>query len=372
MADSTPLDELRARIDAVDRRLVELLNERAQVVVEIGARKRAHALPIYAPDREARVLAKVLALNEGPLSARSVEAIYRELMSASFALEQPLRVAYLGPAGSFSHLAASAHFGSSPSFDEAEEIAGVFDRVRRGHSDYGLVPAENSTGGGIVETLDAFVDMGREGTADAVSIYAEAVVQIRHNLLCNGPPEGIAEIHSKPEVFAQCRRWLQRRYPEARLVPAASSSAATRHARERADAGDVGIAAIGSALAGERYGVHTCFASIEDDPNNLTRFWILARQQAEPSGDDKTTVMFRTAHTPGALVEVLEVFARAGVNLSHIEKRPSGRENWSYTFFADLDGHARDPAVVDALAAAAQRCEQFDLLGSYPRARRVL
>lgn len=378
--DAVALGRFRQRIDEIDRKLVELLNERARIVVEIGDQKRAHALPIYAPDREAQVLAKVLALNEGPLQARSVEAIYRELMSASFALEQPLRVAYLGPEGSFSHLAATSHFGSSVAFDACTQIESVFDAVRRAHVDYGLVPAENSIGGGIVESLDAFVDLEDQGALDAVSIYAEALVQIRHNLLVRpvetnstqSTLDAIEEVHSKAEIFVQCREWLRAHLPNAKLVPAASSAAAVQHAVAQSDAGRPGIAAIGSTLAGERYGLPCCVASIEDETDNLTRFWILARQQADPSGDDKTTVMFRTGHTPGALVEVLGAIARAGVNLTHIEKRPSRRENWSYIFFADLVGHRDAEAIQAACRAAASACEAFAVLGSYPRARRVL
>ena len=216
------LEQLRARIDELDARLVELLNARAEVVVQVGAYKRGTGAPIYAPDRESQVLRKVLESNAGPLGNRALEAVYRELMSGSFALERPLRIGYLGPAGSFSHAAAVAQFGSSVAFEDLHEIAGVFTEVTRGHVDYGLVPIENSVGGGIVETLDAFRDR-----PSGVGVTAEVLISIPHNLLANCPPGKVTRIHSKPEVFTQCRRWVRTQYPRAELIPAPSSAAIT-------------------------------------------------------------------------------------------------------------------------------------------------
>ena len=364
---SADLEALREQIDVADVKIVELLNERARVVVEIGRRKRGTDAPIYAPAREQAVLAKVLAANQGPLEGRCLEAIYRELMSGSFALEQPLRIGYLGPAGSFSHLAATSHFGSSVAFEDVREIGAVFTEVLRGHVDYGLVPIENSIGGGITESLDAF-----SKHRDQLQIYAELLLSVRHNLLANCEPGEITEIHSKPEVFAQCGQWARTQFPSARLVGAPSSAKAAELAAAAHADGVVGVAAIGSRLAGERYGLKVVFSSIEDNPNNLTRFLVLAKQRAGRSGNDKTTVMFRTGHAPGALVEVLQVLASASLNLTHIDKRPSGRENWSYAFFVDLEGHRDDPAVAEGLKKAEAVCEELVILGSYPRAQRVL
>ncbi|RMH25681.1 MAG: prephenate dehydratase [Planctomycetota bacterium] len=362
------LEALRARIDEVDRRLVDLLNERARVVVEVGRLKRGSGTPIYAPHREAEVLKKVLSLNTGPLPARAVEGVYRELMSGSFALEQPLRIGYLGPPGSFSHQAAVAQFGSSVDVEDLHTIDGVFTEVIRGHVDYGLAPIENSTGGGIVETLDAFQNARGE-----VRVYAEVVMQVRHSLLANCPPSEVRRIHSKPEVFAQCRRWLATQCPRAEQVAAASTARAVMTAKEEQDADPAaGAAAIASALAGQVHGVNLLFEDIEDNPNNLTRFVVIARHEAEPSGDDKTSIMFTTEDKPGALVRVLSIFDRAGVNLTHIDKRPSGRENWTYTFFIDAEGHQRDEPLRTALAVAGHECATLQVLGSYPRSRRVL
>lgn len=366
------LAPLRARIDEIDRRLVALLNERAQVVVEVGKVKRDTGSPIYAPHREAAVLERALKANAGPLPGRTIEAVFRELMSGSFALERPLRIGYLGPAGSFSHEAAVRHFGSSVSLEDLREIAGVFHEVRRGHVDYGLAPIENSTMGGIVETLDAFVESRAE-----VTVYAEALLNVHHALLAACEPGGIRRVHSKPEIFAQCRRWLATQLPEAELVPAPSSSRAAITAREEIEAALARSerptsAAIASVLAGQLAGLDAVFEKIEDNPNNITRFFVISRERALPTGDDKTSVMFRTADTPGALVEVLSAFQRAGVNLTHIDKRPSGRDNWAYTFFVDAQGHRDDARVASAIEDARKHCLELIVLGSYPRATRIL
>lgn len=369
---SAALQSLRERIDQLDAKLVELLNERAGLVVEVGKLKRDENIPIYAPHREAQVIGRAIERSKGPLPARAIEAIYKELMSGSFALEQPLRIGFLGPPGSYSHVIATRQFGSSVEYDDLRQIAGVFTEVRRGHVDYGLVPIENTTGGGIVETHDAFLEH-----AGAVTIYAEAQLEVHHALLANCPPDQIRRIHSKPEVFGQCRNWLATQYPQAELIPAASSSKAVQTAIEENNTATSigappGSAAIGSELAGKIYGLETLFAKIEDKPNNITRFFIISRQHAKRSGDDKTSIMFNTVDKPGALVEVLKVFDDAGINLSHIDKRPSGRENWQYTFFIDAAGHREDPPMQAAIEEASRHCKDLVVLGSYPRSTRIL
>lgn len=366
------LDHLRKAIDELDMRLVELLNRRSELVVEVGRHKREHGIPVYAPHREAEVLQNVLAANRGPLPGRSLEGIYRELMSGSFALEQPLRVGYLGPPGSFSHAAAVKHFGSSVEFDDLHQIAGVFTEVRRGHVDYGLVPIENSIGGGVVEAMDAF----RDARGD-LSVYAEVQIEVHHALLANCPPGSVRRIHSKPEIFDQCRGWLATQYPQADQIPAASSSRAAQTAAEECRlalqiGAEPASAAIGSELAGQIHGLNLLFAKIEDNPDNVTRFFVISRHRAKRSGDDKTSIMFTAADKPGALVGVLSVFDRAGINLTHIDKRPSGRTNWTYTFFIDAQGHAEDPALAAAIVEARTHCQELEVLGSYPRSRRIL
>jgi chorismate mutase / prephenate dehydratase len=361
MGDASPddLDRLRQQIDACDARLVELLNERAGVVVRIGRLKQQTNSPVYAPDREKAVLEKIRRLNKGPLSDRCLEAVWRELMSGSFALEKPLRIGFLGPEGTFSHLAAVRKFGSGVEHVPLSDITVVFEEIGRGHIDYGLVPVENSIGGGIVDTLDAF----QHHTA---RICAEVLVAVHHNLLAHEPWEQITAIASKPEVFAQCRKFLADVAKGRRIEPASSTAAAAESAARQP-----GMAAIASELAGELYGLRTLFESIEDNPDNVTRFFVIGREGAGPTGDDKTAILFTTAHKPGTLADVLAVFKNHGINLTDIEKRPSKRLNWEYNFFIDAQGHVDDPAMAAAIEEARAHCLQLTVLGSYPRATGV-
>jgi chorismate mutase/prephenate dehydratase len=360
MADDPSLQPLRHKIDELDGRIVELLNARARVVVEIGQIKRQSGGAIYAPDREKAVLEKVRSLNKGPLPDRCLEAVWRELMSGSFALEKPLKIGYLGPAGSFSHSASLRKFGSSVEHVPLADIAAVFEEVARGHIDYGLVPVENSIHGGVIDTLDAFLH-------SSARICAEVLITIHHNLLAKGPWEQIRHIYSKPEVFSQCRNWLAGMAKDRDVQPSASTSKAAELAQQQS-----GVAAIGSALAGELYGLHALFENIEDNPDNVTRFFVIGQEVARRSGDDKTAVMFTTAHKPGALAEVLDVFKENGINLTDIEKRPSKKVNWEYYFFIDAQGHADDANMKTAIEQARAHCLQLTVLGSYPRAVEVL
>lgn len=359
--DAQPgIEQLRARIDELDLQIVKLLNDRAKVVVDIGQIKRDGSSPIYAPDREQRVLDHVRQANHGPLPNTCLEAIWRELMSGSFALERPLRIGYLGPPGSFSHLAARQKFGASVEYVDLEDIASVFDEASRGQINLGLVPIENSAMGGIGETLDCFLN-------SSARVFAEVLVTVHHNILADTPLDQIKRVYSKPEVFSQCRRWLGRNMPAVERVPVASSSKAAQIA-----AGEPGSAAVGSTLAGEIYKLKTQASNIEDNPNNVTRFFVISTQQALASGDDKTAVVFTAAHRPGALADVLDVFRDQGLNLTHIDKRPSQRVNWEYYFFLDFLGHVSDPSVAKAIEAARAKCSQLTVLGSFPRAREVL
>lgn len=354
------MDQFRRRIDELDQQLVQRLNERAEVVVEIGKLKRGGDWPIYAPDRERQVLDQIRRYNQGPLSDICLEAIWRELMSGSFALERPLRVGYLGPPGSFSHMAARLKFGANVEYDNLEDIAAVFEEIARKHIDLGLVPIENSAIGGIGETLDSFLD-------SPVRVFAEVLINIHHNLLANCSPQEVTKIYSKPEVFSQCRRWLGVQLRQADRVPVASSSKAAELASREPH-----TAAIASNLAAEIYNLRMQFANIEDNPNNITRFFVISNQQAKPTGDDKTALMFTTAHKAGALAEVLDVFREHGLNLTHIDKRPSKRVNWEYYFFVDLLGHQTDPRVALGIEKARECCLQLTVLGSFPRAQEVI
>ncbi|MDG2469248.1 MAG: chorismate mutase [Pirellulaceae bacterium] len=368
VGDDASLDELRKKIDDVDAKLIHLANARAELVVDVGKIKRKSGAPIYAPHREQAVLKKVQALNEGPLAAKTVEALYRELMSGSFHLEQPLRIGFLGPVGSYSHLASVRHFGSSVAYEDLRAVEGVFTEVARGHCDYGLVPIENTTGGGIAETLDAFTEYHEN-----ISIYSEVQLEVRRCLLANCKPKEIKKIYARPESFVHCRKWLATQFPAVQQVAVESSGTAARMAGEECgqDA-HCGTAAIGSELAGEQYGLHVLFSGIEDNPNNVTRFLVLSKQHAGISGSDKTSMMFIAPDRPGALVDVLSVFKRAGINLTHIDKRPSRRINWEYTFFIDAEGHRDEPAFAEVIGEARAFCRELTVLGSYPRSQRLL
>lgn len=357
--DSTAYDlsALRKQIDSLDEKLINLLNERAQVVVDIGKAKRADGVtPIYAPDRERIVMEQIRRWNKGPLPHVCLEGIWRELMSGSFALEKPLRIGYLGPAGSHSHLAAKRKFGSSVEYDPVDDIHGIFEEVERGHVDLGLVPIENSIVGSIGETHDAFVDA-------KVKVCAEVVLHVHHNLLSNCPPEAIKKIYSKPVALGQCRNWLNLQLKHAEKIGTTSTSKAAEMASQ-----EEGAAAVGSTLAAELYNLQVTFANIEDNPRTVTRFFVIGDYDVKPTGDDKTAIMFTTEHRAGALTSVLNVLRDHGINMTHIDKRPSKRVNWEYVFFVDVLGHATEPQLAAAMEDARQHCLHLTVLGSFPRA----
>lgn len=354
--ENLDLASLRKRIDELDCQIVSLLNQRAEVVVSVGKAKMTDGTAIYAPDREQKVLQRIADLNEGPLLPKTLQAIYRELMSGSFALEKPLRIGYLGPEGSFSHMAASRKFGQSVEYLPRPDFRAIFDEVARGHCDLGVVPIENSLGGGVIGTMDCFVDSN-------VHICAEVILGIHHNLLANCPQDKIKLVASKPEIFAQCRNWIATGLAGVDLVPVASSSKAAEMA-----AHETNLAAIGSELAAELYGLKIVFANIEDNPNNQTRFFVIARQAVKQTGQDKTAILFTAAHRSGALVEVLNVFAKHKVNLTNIDTRPSKRQNWEYYFFVDADGHVDDENFQKCLDEVKTHCGELHVLGSFPRA----
>ncbi|MHC4292078.1 MAG: prephenate dehydratase [Planctomycetota bacterium] len=354
------LEELRKKIDSIDEKLVELINERAQIVVEVGKLKQAGSDPIYVPHREKAVLDKIAELNKGPFPDKTMQAIWRELMSGSFFLERPLLIGYLGPKGSFSHNAAILKFGQSVDYEALSDIRGIFEEVSKGHCDFGIVPIENSAGGGIRESLDAFVETD-------VMVCAEANMAIHHNLLANCPMSDIKRIYSQPEVFAQCRNWLAGTFKDAEIIPMASSSKAAQLA-----VNESGSAAIASTIAAEIYGLKILCQDIEDVSNNITRFLIISKHDSRPSGDDKTIALFSTAHKTGALVDVLNVFKNYGINMTNIGSRPNKKREWEYYFFVDFLGHREDDNVQKALEEAKQHCLQLSVLGSFPRSASIL
>ena len=359
------LAPLREKIDQIDKNLVQMLNERARIVVEVGKVKNSGktSTPIYAPDREQQVLKKIRNNNKGPLPNSCIEAIWRELMSGSFALERPLRIGCLGPKGTFSHLAARRQFGASVEYDNLIGIPSVFEEVHRGHIDLGVVPIENSTEGAVSDTLDSFLQY----SGSDVNVCAEIQLGIHHYLLANCSLSQVKRVYSHPQPLAQCRNWLAAQLPNAeRITTSSTSKAAEIAAKEK------GSAAISSTLAAEIYNLNVLFENIEDNLTNTTRFFVIGRQKSHPTGDDKTSIMFTTEHAAGALTEVLNVFRDHGINLTHIDKRPSKRVNWEYYFFIDVEGHCEQEAVTNAIEDARKHCIQLNILGSYPRARDVM
>ncbi len=362
-----PLEELRKLIDAADAKIIEQLNLRAEYVVEVGQVKRKTGSPIYAPDREAQVLKRVRDYNKGPLPNRTIEAIYRELMSGSFRLEQPLRIGYVGPKGNHNHLASTRQFGLSVEYEDLRVVEGVFTEIIREHVDYGLVPIENSSGGGVSETMDAFSLYHND-----VRVYGEIQLEVNQCLLSNSKPPQITRIFTSHTGYTQCRKWLATQYPKAEIVTVESSAKAAQIAKKEAESFDIHTAAIGSQIAGDIYGLHLLFQNIEDEPNNITRYLILSKESAKISEHSKTSIMFVTDDRPGALVDVLNIFKDSGINLTHIDKRPSGRVNWEYKFFIDAVGHCDDPNFRKVLEKAGALCKELTDLGSYPRSTRVL
>lgn len=362
MAEQNPdvLDAIRTELDALDEQLVQLINRRATLAQRIGTAKAEQGLRVYAPDRERQVLDRIAKLNPGPTTDHSLRAIYRELMSASLALERTPRIAVLGPAGTFSHLAARKKFGMSVEFELLSTIRSVFDEVQRGHAEFGMVPVENSLAGGIGETLDTLIE--RE-----VQVCGEVHLAIHHHLIGRCTLEEVATVYSKPEVFAQCQKWLDATGLHAKVVPAASTSVAA----ERASSED-NAAAIASELAAEVFRLNRIAEFIEDEPDNVTRFLILGTVAPKPTGADKTSILFGAGHQPGALAAVLDVFRQAGLNMTRIESRPDRRKRWDYYFFVDLEGHAAEEPLAGALKEAADRCRLWKLLGSYPQATGVV
>ncbi len=351
------LNEVRKKIDTVDAQLLELLNQRADLVHEVGEIKRQNGGAIFAPDREEALLSSLTARNAergGRLPASAIRAIYREIISASYALEKGLAIAYLGPAGTYTHEAARLKFGASVGYESQGSISGVFDAVARGKADFGVVPIENSTEGVVTHTLDEFMD-------SELKICAQVLLKIEHNLIGRGPREEIRRIYSHPQSLGQCRQWLRSHFPSVELVEAASNTRAVQQAVE-----DPGSAAIAGRMAAELYGMTILEASIQDCANNTTRFLVIGPQSCPPTGRDKTSLMFAVRDESGALVAALQPFNRLGISMSKIESRPSKKKAWEYFFFVDLEGHAEEPRLAEALAELEKCAMRVKILGSYP------
>ncbi len=353
MSDSS-LDSPRHQIDRIDRELVQLLNQRAQVSLEIALHKAKSGTAVFVPEREQQVLENVLAAGGGPLKPEHLRSIYREILSSSRGLQRKIRVAYLGPAATFSHQAALELFGDATDLVPVPTIRDVFLETERGGADYGVVPVENSTEGTVQFTLDSFMDTD-------LKACSELSLTIVQNLLARCSKEEIRTVYSHPQALAQCRRWLTTNLPGVETVQTFSTSRAAEQA-----AADPTGAAIATSLAADVYGLEVVEAGIQDLSNNITRFLVIGRTLPAPTDRDKTAVIVSIKDRVGALHDMMELFAREGINLSNIQSRPSRRKAWNYFFFIEMSGHSTDAAMARALGSLEQQGSEVKVLGSWP------
>ena len=358
MADNhEELVRLRHGIDEIDAQLLALLTQRARLAHRVGEIKHGN---LYRPEREAQVLRRIAELNPGPLPDAAVQHLFREIMSACLALEQPLTIAYLGPAGTFTEAAARKHFGAAPTLLPCPSIDDVFRAVEAGQAHYAVVPVENSTEGAIGRTLDLLL-------SSALQICGEVVLRIHQNLMSHAKKlDEIVKVYAHAQSLAQCHEWLNRHLPTVPRLPVASNAEAARLASQ-----EEGTAAIGGEAAAQLYQLAILAANIEDDPHNTTRFLVLADHDAGPSGCDRTSLVCSAQNRPGAVHDLLEPLKTHGVSMSKFESRPAralSGSPWEYVFFIDLEGHRLDVSVAAALEAMREKVAFMKLLGAYPRA----
>lgn len=349
------LDTQRRRIDQIDGKIIELLNKRAKESLEVRKIKRILGKDIYTPHREKEIYEKILKKNNGPLSPESIKAIYREIMSGSLSLENPIRVAYMGPPLTFTHLAALSKFGSSVDYVDCGGIGEVFSEVDKGRADYGVVPVENSIEGAVNYTFDMFVNSD-------LKICSEIYLEISHSLLSKAKNlKKIKTVYSHPQVFAQCRQWIEKNIPRLELIEVSSTSKAAQLSSKKSN-----TACIASPLAAKKYALKILARSIEDTAHNVTRFLVIGANPAEPTREDKTSIMFSLKDRVGVLHDALVPFKKNRINLTKIESRPSRLKAWEYYFFVDTEGHYKDKKVKKALSELERSCTYLKVLGSYP------
>ena len=354
----TSLDQIRDRIDELDKQIQQLINERAecaQAVADIKLKSGNTEADFYRPEREAQVLRKVLERNQGPLSSEEMARLFREIMSSCLALEQPMRIAFLGPEGTYTHDAALKHFGHSVITVSHNAIDEIFRDVEAGFSHYGVVPIENSTEGVVDHTLDMFL-------SSPLQISGEVELRIHHCLLAKGDKlEGIKTVYAHQQALAQCREWLDEHLKDVPRIAVNSNATAARMAAD-----DASVVAIASKAAAELYELNTLACNIEDEPDNTTRFLIIGRESPAPSGRDKTSLLVSTPNRPGGLNDLLKPLADARISMTRIESRPSRRAMWEYVFFIDIEGHKDDENVSAALKVLGDTASILKVLGSYP------
>jgi chorismate mutase/prephenate dehydratase len=348
------LSEHRQSIDQLDAKIVKLLNDRTRHVLAIGEIKLAAGEEIYAPHRERAVFDRVCAQNAGPITNEQLRTIYREIMSSALALEKTMTIAYFGPEATFTHQAAIEKFGASLNYAAQKTIGDVFTEVSKRTADYGVVPVENSTEGVVTHTLDMFVDSD-------LKIVSQVLLKIQQCLMSNSARAKIKKLYVHPQSLAQCRGWLAKNLPRAEIVETSSNArSAELAAKEKFSA------ALGGALAAEKYGLKVLAQDIQDNSVNVTRFIVLGRQCSPPTGDDRTSLMLSVADKSGALHEAIAAFKRFKINMTKIESRPSKRKAWEYFFFIDCAGHYQDAKVTKAIQHLGKHCNFVKILGSYP------
>lgn len=351
-----PLDDIRKEIDSIDTQLLDLLAQRAECVHVVGDIKKKEGLQIYAPEREELLLRKLIEKSDGKLPEKSIRAIYREIMSMALALEDDLKIAYLGPEGTWTHQAAIKKFGNSVEYTSQPNFAEVFDQVARRKADYGVVPIENSTEGAVSHTLDLFVD-------SPLRICAQILLRIENGLMAAIPREEIKTLYSHPQVFGQCRNWILQNFPKADLVEVSSTTKAAQLAKKYAADG---AAAMGGPLAAQIHGLTMLDECIQDRATNTTRFLVIGEKTCPPTGNDRTSLLFSTKDKPGSLLRALQVFDQIEVNMSKIESRPSKQRDWEYNFYVDLAGHCEDKNIASGIEKLSEFCSMVRILGSYP------
>jgi chorismate mutase/prephenate dehydratase len=355
--DKSDLDAFRRQIDAIDEKILSLINERLRLAKGIGVLKGVRKGQILDSARESEIVKRLFTLNEGPISNEAIQIIFTEIFGTSREMQQPQSVSYLGPEATFTHLAARGFFGRSSAFIPQASIRDVFEAVEKDSCNFGVVPVENSIEGAVNHTLDLFYE-------SELKICAEKYLTISHDLLSMaGSLKDIEVIYSHPQAFAQCRKWLRKYLPDAQLKECSSTADAAKKAMD-----DSRAAAIAGSEAAQMYNLQVMASKIEDFARNITRFLLIGKKGARPTGKDKTSLMFVTAHAPGALYKVLTPIADNGLNMVKLESRPSRHENWSYCFFLDLEGHLDTPVVKETVDVMRGLCLFLKVLGSYPRA----
>ena len=359
MNEQSKLDQVRAQIDVLDSQIQELINSRARLAFNVGEAKgqSARALDYYRPEREAAVLRGVIERNQGPLSDAEIMRLFREIMSACLAQQEPLKIGYLGPEGTFTQQAVNRHFGHSVHAVSLPAIEDVFRQVQAGEADFGMVPVENSSQGVVSHTLDMFLESD-------LKICGEVEMRIHQNLLTQaGGLAQIERVYSHQQSLSQCRGWLRRYLPDAECISVSSNAEAARRVRHAPDA-----AAIASRAAAEVYGLPILFSDIEDHADNSTRFLVIGRSLFAPSGEDKTSLLLANKEGPGSLYQLLRPLAENDINMTRIESRPSKLGKWDYVFFIDVEGHADQPPLTATLAQLEKEARFLKVLGSYPKA----